>query len=132
MAIQKTISLWIDKLPDNWKETFDMGENDLGILLAILIAKNWDGHIDVNISSDSGINTQNISAFNDMVRFPKSTIINLLNGSIIQNIEMHRNADLNVFSISGEMKINEMIDIVQRSRISSIFCIDSGYENALV
>jgi len=100
--------------------------------LAILIAKNWDGHIDVNISSDSGINTQNISAFNDMVRFPKSTIINLLNGSIIQNIEMHRNADLNVFSISGEMKINEMIDIVQRSRISSIFCIDSGYENALV
>lgn len=132
LAIQKTISLWIDELPVNWDETFDMGQNDLSILLSILIAKNWNGNIDVNISDTTTINANNLQIFNDMVRFPKGSSLNILKGNMLQNVELLRNADLNIFSIPANMEIKAMIEIVYHSRISSIFCIDSGFENALV
>jgi len=132
LAIQKSISLWIDELPNKWDETFDMGQNDLAILLSILIARNWDGIIDVNFSETSNMNLNNLVIFNDMVRFPKHTNLNQLKGNLLHNIELLRNADLNIYSISPQMGIKEMIDIVQKSRISSLFCIDSGFENALV
>jgi hypothetical protein len=132
LAIQKSISLWIDELPEKWNENYDVGQNDLAILLSILIAKNWNGNIDVNICDSTHITKNNLDVFFDMLRFPKNTHINLLNNSMVQNIEIHRNADLNIFSISSKMKAEEMVDMVQKSRISSIFCVDSGFENALV
>lgn len=132
LAIQKSVSLWIEELPDKWDENYNMGQNDLAILLSILIVKNWDGNIDVNIEQTSNFNISNLNIFNDMVRFPKNTRLNTLQGNMLQHIELYRNADLNIFSISEKMDTKMMIEIVQKSRISSLFCIDSGYENALV
>ena len=131
LAIQKTISLWIDELPPDWKRSFSLGDNDLAILLSILIARNWDGNIEVNLSHHANIRKDNLQPFLDMVRFPKGTIINNLEGKSIQHIETLRNADLNIFSIYEGLKMKDMINIVIRSRVSAIFCLDSGDENAL-
>lgn len=132
LAIQKNISLWVDELPKNWDKDFDLGGNDLAVLVSILISRNWSGNIDLNISNSLKMNQEDATIFNEMVRFPKETNINILEGQAIDNIENFRNADLNVFSISDELSTVDMINMVQKSRISAIFCIDSGFENALV
>ncbi len=132
LAIEKTVSLYIEELPDKWDETYDMGPNDLAILLSILITRNWEGTIDVYFSRDTGMAREKLTTFSDMIRFPKGTSLTILDNGILQNVEQLRNADLNVFSMSQKMEVKEMIQIVQASRISAIFCIDSGFENALV
>lgn len=132
LAIQNTISLWIDELPNHWDEQFDAGNNDMAILLSILIANNWEGHIDVYLSDSIQVDAFQLESFRDMIRFPEGTTLQILTGKISENIEKLRSADLNVFSISQSMKLKEMLDIVQTSRISAIFCLDSGFENAMV
>jgi hypothetical protein len=43
-----------------------------------------------------------------------------------------RIADLNIFSIRKGTSIAEIASIAEKSRISVLFCSDSGYENAFV
>jgi hypothetical protein len=131
LAIQKNLCVWISELPDDWETSFNLGINDLAVLLSILIARNWDGHINVNISDTVNITTDKLERFNDMVRFPRRTELNLLPGDASQNISLLRNADLNVFSISREMAVRDMTRTVIGSRVSAIFCLDSGFENGL-
>lgn len=47
-------------------------------------------------------------------------------------MKKYRDADVNIFSVNPEMSTTEMIKIVNETRISAIFCLDSKFENALV
>ncbi|MFA9390027.1 MAG: amino acid permease [Prolixibacteraceae bacterium] len=135
LAIEKNINLWLTNIPDNWKETFNIGNNDLSTLLSILICKNWKGTIDAHVVENEGVSKfseNDIEDFKTMVRFPKNTMISTKQGSLISNTKKYRNADVNIFSIEPVMSTSEMIKIVNESRISAIFCVDSNLENALV
>jgi solute carrier family 12 sodium/potassium/chloride transporter 2 len=67
-----------------------------------------------------------------MVRFPKRTNISVKQGDLLENVKKERNTDVNVFSIENGMTIEAMVNIVNESRISAIFCADSEFENVLV
>lgn len=135
LAIEKNINLWLTNIPTNWKETFNIGNNDLSTLLSILICKNWKGEIEahiVNNNPESKFPETDIEDIKTMIRFPNKTNISIKDGDFLDNIKKYRNADVNIFSIDAGMSTEDMINIVNVSRISSLFCIDSNLENVLV
>jgi hypothetical protein len=134
LAIEKNITLWLTNIPTNWKETFNIGNNDLATLLSLLICKNWKGDIDVNIVDDnpSKFSQNYIEDIKTMIRFPKTTNISIKHGMLLDNVKKYGNSDINIFSVDAHMSTADMIILVNESRISSIFCIDSNLENVLV
>ncbi|MGB5274544.1 MAG: hypothetical protein WBN39_10860, partial [Flavobacteriaceae bacterium] len=135
LAIEQNINLWLTDIPVDWKETFNIGNNDLGTLLALLICKNWKGTIEahvVNNNPELTFTDDDIEDLRTMVRFPKNTVINITQGDLLENTKKYRSTDINIFSANQGMHTAEMIDLVKASRISAIFCIDSQSENVLV
>ncbi|TFG78689.1 MAG: amino acid permease, partial [Flavobacteriales bacterium] len=135
LAIEKNITLWLTDITADWKETFNIGNNDLGTLLALLICKNWKGTIEAHIvNNDPGLSfsENDIEDFSTMVRFPKNTTINIMEGDLLENTKKYRSTDISIFSANNDMKTADMINLVQTSRISAVFCIDSQSENVLV
>ncbi|MFD1315151.1 amino acid permease [Namhaeicola litoreus] len=135
LAIEKSINLWMTNIPADWKKTFSIKNNDLATLVSLLIRRNWKGTIDVHLlnnDSDICFSDKDIDDLRTMVRFPKSTTISINRGDLLKNVNEERNTDVNIFSIEPDMSVEEMVDIVNQSRISAIFCADSEFENALV
>jgi amino acid transporter len=135
LAIEQNINLWLTDIPVDWKETFNIGNNDLGTLLALLICKNWKGSIEahiVNNNAELSFSDNDIEDFRTMVRFPKNTNISIAQGDLLENTKKYRSTDINIFSANKGMHVAEMIDLVKASRISAVFCIDSQSENVLV
>ena len=135
LAIEKNINLWLTDIPTNWKETFNIGNNDLSSLISLLICKNWKGEIDaliVDNNPDSRFSETDIEDIRTMIRFPKKTNISVKDGDLLGNVKKYRNADVNIFSVDSNMLTSDMIHIVNESRISGIFCVDSSLENVLV
>ncbi|ASO07041.1 amino acid permease [Arenibacter algicola] len=135
LAIEKSINLWMTNIPADWKETFSVNNNNLSALTSLLICRNWKGNIDVHILNN---NPKLIFAENDiedlktMVRFPKRTTIKIHEGNLLENVAKEKNADVNVFNIEPGVTIDDMVKIVNDSRISAVFCSDSDFENVLV
>ena len=73
-----------------------------------------------------------IEDLNTMVRFPKHTSIKVKAGNLLENVIKEKSADINIFTIEEGMKINDMVNMVNQSRISAVFCADSEFENVLV
>jgi hypothetical protein len=135
LAIEKNINLWLTNVPTNWKETFNIGNNDLSTLLSLLICKNWKGEIDAHIIDNnptSKFMETDIEDIKTMIRFPNKTTISVKHGSLLENVKKYRNADVNIFSVDADMSTIDMINVVNESRISGIFCVDSNLENVLV
>lgn len=129
LSVEKNITLWIDSIPKNWYEQFTLGNNDLSILTAILIAKNWNGNIKINIKKELFTNEME-NVFSEMTRFPKETIIEHYD-NINEKLKKEILTDLCIFGIEYNETINEMIEKVNTSRVSSLFCLDSNNENAI-
>ena len=135
LAIEKSINLWMTNIPIDWKETFSVRNNNLSTLIALLIRRNWKGSIEVNILNNNPnmtITPTDIEDLRTMVRFPKHTSISIKQGDLLENVKMERNTDVNIFSIENGMTIETMVNMVNESRISAIFCADSEFENVLV
>ncbi len=135
LAIEKSISLWMTNIPENWKETFSVRNNNLSALISLLICRNWKGTIDVNILNNNPklvFAQSDIEDLHTMIRFPKNTAISLKKGDLLENVNKERNTDINIFNIENGMKIEDMVTIVNQSRISAVFCADSDFENVLV
>ena len=136
LAMEKNINLWITELPADWKESFDIGNNDLAVLSAILINKNWNGNINLyvlaNATNNESLNVSDIELFSEIVRLPANSKIEIVIQPFETAIIQARIADLNIFSIQKGTSIAEIAAIAEKTRISVLFCSDSGYENAFV
>lgn len=120
--------------PSNWKTTFNLDNNDLSILTSLLLQKNWRGRIKVKVALDHlGVNSEHdISLLNDLVRFPVNSSIEPYNVEMESELLKSNISDINIFQIQDGKRIKEMIEIVNTTRISAVFCLDSLNENALV
>ena len=135
LAIEKSLNLWMTNIPVDWKKTFSVKNNDLSTLIALLICRNWKGTIDVHILNNSAqltFSDKDIEDLHTMVRFPKSTSISIKQGDLLENVKKERNSDVNIFNIEAGMTVQDMVDTVNQSRISAIYCADSEFENVLV
>lgn len=135
LAIEKSINLWMTNIPADWKETFNVNNNNLSALTSLLICRNWKGNIDVHILNNNPnliFGENDIEDLKTMVRFPKRTTIKIHEGNLPENVAKEKNADVNIFNIEPGVTIDDMVKIVNDSRISAIFCSDSDFENVLV
>tara|TARA_R110002049_G_scaffold281369_1_gene460934 strand:+ start:8333 stop:10510 length:2178 start_codon:yes stop_codon:yes gene_type:complete len=135
LAIEKSINLWMTNIPADWKATFSVKDNNLSALISLLICRNWKGSIDVHILNNNPkliFSETDIEDLNTMVRFPKNTSITIQQGDLLENVNQQRNTDVNIFNIEQGMTIEDMVKIVNESRISAVFCADSEFENVLV
>ena len=136
LALEKNINLWLIDLSINWHVKFDIGNNDLQILISILIRRNWNGHINVIIlntqGNDAAFTNEDYLLLNETIRLPKYTKVEILNTSFETAITTVKQADINIFSLSELITYDQMFSIVNTTKISAIFCSDSGYESALV
>lgn len=135
LAIEKSINLWMTNIPADWKETFNVNNNNLSALTSLLICRNWKGNIDVHILNNNPnliFGENDIEDLKTMVRFPKRTTIKIHEGNLLENVAKEKNADVNIFNIEPGVTIDDMVKIVNDSRISAIFCSDSDFENVLV
>lgn len=135
LAIEKTINLWMTNIPADWKETFNIMNNDLSTLVSLLICRNWKRSIDVQIlnnSHDIEFSETDLNVLYTMIRLPKNATITMKQGALTVNVITERNTDINIFNIEQGMTVEDMVKIVTQSRISAIFCADSAFENVLV
>jgi amino acid transporter len=135
LAIEKSINLWITNVPENWKESFNINNNDLSTLISLLICRNWKGNIEVHIMNNNlqmEFSKTDIEDLHTMVRFPKNTTIAINQGELLDNVIRERNTDVNIFNVEEGMLVEDMVKLVNYSRISAIFCVDSDFENVLV
>jgi amino acid transporter len=135
LAIEKNINLWMSNIPVNWKETFNIDNNDLSTLASLLICRNWKGNIDVHILNNNPnlkFTKLDLDDLHTMIRLPKDSTINLKKGTLIDNVLKERNADVNIIAIDQGLTVADMVNIVTQSRVSAIFCADSEFENVLV
>lgn len=134
LSLEKDITLWLKNFPSNWKTTFNLDNNDLSILTSLLLQKNWRGRIKVKVALDHlGVNSEHdISLLNDLVRFPVNSSIEPYNVEMESELLKSNISDINIFQIQDGKRIKEMIEIVNTTRISAVFCLDSLNENALV
>ncbi|MCM4153912.1 Na-K-Cl cotransporter [Arenibacter sp. N53] len=135
LAIEKSINLWMTNIPVDWKSTFSVKDNNLSALISLLICRNWKGNIDVHILNNNpklNFSDTDIEDLNTMIRFPKKTSIKIQQGGLLENVIQQKNTDVNIFNIVPGMTIDEMVNIVNESRISAVFCADSDFENVLV
>ncbi|WP_445956486.1 amino acid permease [Yeosuana sp.] len=136
LAIEKSINLWMTNIPVDWKEKFNIKNNDLSTLVSLLIRRNWEGTINVNIlnnNSQLDFSDSDIEDLHTMIRFPKKTSITVKEGNLLEHVvNKEQTTDVNIFNIEQGMTVDDMVQIVNQSRISAIFCADSNFENALV
>jgi amino acid transporter len=131
IGMGKNISVWINNLPSNWKNSYNVSNNDLAILISLLIDKNWNGTIDVNLIEEH-FKQEDVIMFKEMIRFPQKTNLYITPGKLLDRVPQDRKADINIISIPPNMTVEEMVEIVNSSRVSALFCYDSGYENVFV
>ncbi|RMA58596.1 amino acid permease [Ulvibacter antarcticus] len=134
LSLEKNLSLWLSNFPKNWRNDYDLGNNDLAILTSLLLAKNWKGELNAKVALDEeGIITQSdISILNDLIRFPVGSNIESFTTEAKAEYFGKNSTDLNILSLPSDSKIEELIKVVNQSRTSAIFCMDSTTENALV
>ena len=134
LSLEKDITLWLQNFPPNWKSSFNIANNDLSILTALLLTKNWKGNLHVKIAIDEeGIkNESDIQLLKDLIRFPVSSTINSFDVQSMTALLKNNIADINIMALPSEKNIGDLIEIVNYTRTSAIFCLDSNNENALV
>ncbi len=134
LSLEKDITLWLKDFSPAWKTNYDISNNDLSVLIALLLQKNWNGNINVRVARDSQNNSSenDITVLKDLVRFPiNSKIAHYAVEDELELLATNR-TDLNILPLSNSLSIEEMIKITEFSRTSAIFCMDSFSENALV
>jgi amino acid transporter len=134
LSLERDITLWIKDFPEDWKKTYDIKNNDLSILTSFIIKRNWKANLNVNVAvSSKGIQSdEDISLLRDLVRFPVDSKIQHYTLEQERKLLKLTITDLNIFSLSNEDRIEDLLELVKFTRTSALFCIDSTTENALV
>ncbi len=120
LALEKSISIWLVDIPKDWYVKFDVGNNDLSILVSILIGRNWGGTINLNIVNtplnDKPFTLEDYPILSDTIRFPKDTLVTIINQNWDEAITAGKNADLNIFSISRKLTLPGWSQSFSKSR----------------
>jgi solute carrier family 12 (potassium/chloride transporters), member 9 len=132
---ERTINLWVrDQSPD-WKIDMKMANLDYAILLSYQLQKNWHADVRLLCVVEKEENTQIaynfLESLMDVTRMSKNIKIHVSHGQFIDYLSIAPRADLNIFGVSHEVNREFMLDLMNTSRSSCLFVLDSGNESAL-
>jgi hypothetical protein len=134
LSLEKDITVWVKDLKPDWKTNFDLNNNDLSILVALLLHTNWKGNLHVKVvKNEVGIMAEeDIPVLRNLIRFPASTTVEVYPFKSEWDLIKSHRTDLNIMPLRTQDKIEELQKIVRLARTSAIFCMDTTNVNALV
>ena len=134
LSLSKDITLWLKDFSPDWKSNYNINNNDLAILISLMLQKNWKGNISILVALDGlGIKSDaDISLLSDLVRFPVGSKISTYDLSTENELLKEHMADINIMGLPTDKSIQDLLALVNLTRTSALFCIDSNSENALV
>lgn len=131
---EQIINVWISPPPD-WRFTARAGSNDLSILLALQLQKNWEGQINLCMAVDSEEAILNADTLLDelitLARLPGNTQKVILQSTFEPGLTLAPQADLSIIGLPKEPDLtffSRLVDVVDGS---CVFVRDSGDESAL-
>ncbi|MBN1454797.1 MAG: Na-K-Cl cotransporter [Methanomicrobia archaeon] len=133
---RRSINLWIGEDCQRWiPGTPQLPNCDLAILIAYKLLVNWGAELRIIAAAGEDANVleveQTIGAILDYARIPVHSVT-----VVARNVESYakeaEHADLNVFSLSPSVDIEQLRRLVQDTRSTCLFCRDSALESALV
>ena len=139
LGIEKTINVWLDVIPDNWGDDLDLGNNDLSILTALIIRKNWKAKLNIikTVREDRSISEEQIiremRQIKTLVRMPPQTQLLIVRRTPAMWAEAPI-ADLNILELpdKDDLNLKRLQEIPNKLRTACLFTLDSNIENALV
>ena len=132
---EKSINLWVrDQSPD-WRIGMELTNLDYALLLSYQLKKNWNADVRllcvVEEKENKEIAEEFLMSLMDVTRMSKNIKIHVHHGKFMEFLSRAPRADLNVFGISSEVNKDSMLTLVETSRSSCLFVMDSGNESAL-
>jgi amino acid transporter len=131
---QNSINLWINDRSPDWDISMDLGNQDLAILIAYKLKKNWKASLKMISCVKEQYNNykaeQYLENLSELARIPNvSTKIFL--GDIESSTGNAPQASINVFSMEPDVDFDFVRKTVEDTGSSCLFALDSGEENAL-
>jgi amino acid transporter len=139
LGLEKTINVWLDVIPDDWEDQLDLGNNDLAILTALIIRKNWNARLNIikTVREESHLAdeqiVQEMEQIKILARMPRDTQIRVIRRTPAMWAEAPL-ADLNILELPDkeDLDLKRLQEIPDNLRTACLFTLDSKIENALV
>lgn len=134
IGLERTLNLWLHQIPEDWQTNKELGNNDLGILIALLMHENWQGILNIILVTEKpqqgGLDMLN--KLKMFARLPSDVKYYVLNSSEQKKWEKIPQADLNISSLKQTEKLDIFLKEAVLFRSSFLYTLDSGDENAQV
>ena len=132
---EKSVNLWVRDQSPNWRIGMELTNLDYALLLSHQLKKNWKAEVRllcvVEDSENVAIAEEFLKSLLDVTRMSKNIRIHVHHGKFMEYLSRAPRADLNIFGISPEVNRDLMLKLVDTSRSSCLFVMDSGNESAL-
>lgn len=136
---EQIINLWLRAPADDdfdVAEVLGQGHMDLGILMALRLARAWDGTINLLTVVDDEARAEAAQRYleeaAELCRFPHDrSQATVVVGEFFEGLERAPQADLSILGMNDKAESSLVHLIVERTDSSCMFVIDSGHESAL-
>lgn len=131
---QRTVNVWIrDRSPD-WRLQWDIGNLDLSILIAYKLKRNWQAHLRLLTVVEDEAELEHARQFMrrlmDLARLPQTEVV-VAHGAFNAYLAEAPPADLQIFGLTHQPDFTRVRQLVDETRASCLFVLDSGDESAL-
>jgi len=132
---ERSINLWVRDQSPNWRIGMELTNLDFALLLSYQLKKNWNADVRlmcvVEEQENKTVAEEFLMSLMDVTRMSKNIRIHVHHGQFMEYLSRAPRADLNIFGISQEVNRDFMLNLVDTSRSSCLFVMDSGNESAL-
>ena len=131
---ENSINLWINDRSPDWDISMELGNQDLAILIAYKLKKNWKASLKMLSHVEEQYNNykaeQYLENLAELARIPNVSN-KVLFGDIGTSITKAPKASINIFSMEPDIDLEFIRNAVEKTGSSCLFALDSGEENAL-
>lgn len=137
LGLEKTINVWVDNIPDDWETQWDLGNNDLSLLITLILKKNWNAKVNLIKTMRTDVPLEEVTIqmnrIKELARLPNDITICIIQRTVEMWDEVPQ-ADLNIMELPHieNLNIHKLQEITKKLNASCVFTLDSGNESALV
>ncbi|MGD2047678.1 MAG: sodium transporter, partial [Gemmatimonadota bacterium] len=134
---QKVVNLWLSpRSPEqSVRHYLDQTNQNLAILAALRIRRAWDAELNlISVVPDEAAvrpAQEALAEVLDLCRIPNEAVVQVLAGDFAQIVREATQADLEIFGSSHHRPMQFMAELIQDTRATCMFLLDSGQEDAL-
>lgn len=128
------INVWVSDRSNNWNLGWDIGNLDLSTLIAYKLKRNWQATIRLIIAIKDPEEEQSarqfLSSLISLARLP-NTLTEVYTEDFRTVVSKAPTADLNIFGMDGDLRIEFVQEMTEKTKSSCLFVKDSGHESIL-